>query len=327
MAPSVRSGLLSAIFVCLLAGEAQGAAQSSGAIPLPAARPSTQSYRIGSGDTLDVQVFGRPQLSRQGVRVDADGAIRMPLISEPIRVACLSESEIGVEIAKKYRSLLVDPDVTVSVREFGSQPVEIVGAVARPGHFQLQREVRLREMLSLAGGVQPNAAMFLQLVHDETSPGCETMGPSMAIAEETTVAAIDVAGLMAGRGENPVVRPGDFINVPQADQAFVVGHVVKPTAIALTQRITVSRAIAMAGGRQPDSKDHARVIRRKPDGTGNTDFRVDLKAIEQQGAPDVELQVGDIVEVPGSVGRQMLKVVLGSLASTGAVYYPLLIIK
>lgn len=53
---------------------------------------------------------------------------------------------------------------------------------------------------------------------------------------------------------NPVVRPGDIISVPDADQIYVVGNVTQPRAIPLKEPITVSRAIAMAGGEQRDTK-------------------------------------------------------------------------
>ena len=49
-------------------------------------------YLIGSGDVLDIRIYNRPQLSRETVRVDGQGMIRMPLIKEPIRASCRGQS-------------------------------------------------------------------------------------------------------------------------------------------------------------------------------------------------------------------------------------------
>ena len=329
-----RHTILLALLAFAVAG---GPTESSGqTLPAPAARETTGaasmsggSYVIGPGDKLEIHILGRPQLTRDSVQVDSQGRIRMPFLKEPVAAACATESDLENELAKRYAEYLIDPQITVAVREYSSKAVELVGAVTKPGSFQLQREVRLRELLSIAGGLRPNAGMFAQLVHDESAPLCEPMTGDAAAPEtreETTVSSINLYELMRGQGANPLVRPGDFIHVPEADQAFVVGHVVKPTAIPLTQPMTVSRAVAMAGGRQPGSKDHVRLIRPNPGGTASTEIRVDLKAIEQRAAQDVELLPGDIVDVPVSQGKQLLRSVIYSAITVGF-YYPLLIIN
>ncbi len=285
-------------------------------------------YRIGIGDRLDIQVVGRPQLTREGLSLDEDGTIRMPFLKEPVVALCASERELAQTLERRYAELLVDPQISVSIKQYGSQSVEVVGAVERPGLFQLQREVRLRELLTLAGGVKPTASMFATFVHDENVPLCETTaeGTVPRFDHETTVVAVDLAKLLRGESTNPAVRPGDFIHVPEADQVFVVGHVVKPGPLLMNQRITISRAVAMAGGRKPDAMSKVRLIRSNADGVANTPTMVDLVAIERKGAPDLELQKGDVVEVPPNEGKQGLKVILAA-AVQAAFYYPLMIIR
>jgi polysaccharide export outer membrane protein len=298
---------------------AQRLEAASGARPVP-------TYRISAGDRLDVYVAGREQLSREALRVDARGLIRLPLLDESILASCQTEDELARAIEDRYREYLVTPQVSVSVREYGSQPVEVVGAVERPGLFQLQREVRLRELLSIAGGVKPSAGAYVQLAHDESVTACETLSDAGTLPITTSVRALEIAALLRGQTANPVVRPGDFVHIPEADQVFVVGQVVRPSALPLNQRLTVSKAIAMVGGRTADAKSQARIIRPRPNDTTNSDLLIDLKAIEQEGAPDVELQAGDVVEVPAAAGRQFLKVALTSLLQAAA-YYPLWIIR
>src|SRR5262249_33233413 len=149
--------------------------------------------------------------------------------------------------------------------------------------------------------------------HDDTAPACESHGEGLSRSEEISVASIDLTGLLTGRTTNPVVRPGDFINIPEADQIFVVGNVVRPSAFPLTQRLTVSRAIAMAGGRQSGSKDYVRIIRQNPGSSDHTELRLEVKAIEQHDSADIELQPGDVVEVPISQGKTLAKTVLMSI--------------
>jgi polysaccharide export outer membrane protein len=113
---------------------------------------------------------------------------------------------------------------------------------------------------------------------------------------------------------NPFVQPGDVVSIAEAEQIFVVGNVLKPSAIALREQITVTRAIAMAGGIMPDTKkDRVRIIRQPPGTTEKNEMFVDLKAIDKRLAEDVVLVAGDIVDVPVSTGKQLLKSFLGSV--------------
>jgi polysaccharide export outer membrane protein len=114
---------------------------------------------------------------------------------------------------------------------------------------------------------------------------------------------------------NPLVRPGDIISVLEAEQVYVVGNVINPTAIPLKEPITVSKAIAMAGGTGQDTKkDRVRVIRQQPGSTVKQEIFVDLKAIEKRQAEDIALQANDIVDVPQSGSKSFLRSLLGTVA-------------
>ena len=77
-----------------------------------AAQADDDRYRIGPGDVLDIRIYNRPQLSRDAVRVEGNGMIRMPLIDTEIKAACLTEGELAKEIstrhARYYKNLQVD---------------------------------------------------------------------------------------------------------------------------------------------------------------------------------------------------------------------------
>lgn len=309
---------------------------------------SEERYRIGPGDVLEIRIFERPQLSRDAMRVDGSGRIRMPLISDDFVAACQTEFGLAQQIADRYRTYLKNPQVDVFVREFNSEPVAVVGAVNKPGNFQLQRRVRLRELLTFAGGPSLNAGATIQVIHDENNPECDAArgktvfknavlkseygsNTSKGQTEEpldtdAVPVSINLRNLLqGGAGSNPYISPGDFIYIPQAEQVFVVGNVYKPSALALTEPLTVSRAIAMAGGVLPSTKrSKIRIVRSWPD--GNREIFVDLERINKSEEPDLTLVAGDIVEVPTSIGKLVLKGFFAGIVPAYAVYAPLTLI-
>ena len=280
-------------------------------------------YHIGPGDVLAIQVFDRPNLSRDEVRVDALGMIRMPLLND-VKAACLAENELADLLARQYSVYLKDPQIDVFVKEFSSEPVEVNGAVQKPGAFQLQRRVRLRELLMIAGGPNPDAGPNIQILHDESAMLCES--PAAPSSGNPEAELVNYTDMVKGVGDNPYVRPGDFINVPEGNQAYVVGNVYKPTPVPLNDPVTISRAIAIAGGALPNSQSRIRLIRATSTG-GTREIVLELKTVQTQMKEDLTLMPGDIVEVPFSTTKAMLKSVFMSFASAATVYYPLVYLK
>src|SRR5438045_9119081 len=85
-------------------------------------------YRIGAGDVLDIRIYNRPQLSRESVRVEGNGMIRMPLIETEIQAACQTEGELAKEISSRYAKYYKNLQVDVYIREYHSRQVAIIGA-------------------------------------------------------------------------------------------------------------------------------------------------------------------------------------------------------
>ena len=273
------------------------------------------AYRIGAGDVLDIRVFNRPQLSRDSVRVDNGGTISMPLIGE-VTAACRTEKDLASDISTRYLRYVRKPQVDVFVRDYQSQPIAIIGAVRSPGRFQLQRPVRLLEILSLAGGPSEKAGRTIQIINlSGDSPACQKEVPQATVGDES-VASYALRETLGGDTKaNPYLRPGDIITLLEADQVYVVGNVLRPTPIPLTEPRTVSQAIAIAGGVLPDTKrSRIRIVRRGNSGTGKTEIYVDLAAIDKRHAEDVMLQADDIVDVPVSSGKSFMRSLLNAVA-------------
>ena len=271
-------------------------------------------YRIGPGDVLEVRVARAPELSRDAVRVDQSGNIRMPMLENDIPAACLTEAEVAQGIAKLYRKYKNNPHVDVFVKEFQSQPVAVIGAVKTPSQFKLQRQVRLLELISLVGGPTDAAGQTIQIVHAEGGSRCD-QSASVSKTEAGPLSSYKLEDTLLGTPEaNPFVRPGDIVQVPQADQIFVLGNVLKPSAIPLKEPITVSRAIAMAGGTTANSKkDKIRIIRQLPGSTQKQEIAVNLSAIEKNRAEDVALLPNDVVHVPSSATKTFFRSLLGAV--------------
>lgn len=283
--------------------------------PVEGQQPSSDNrYRIGPGDVLDVRILRAPELSRDSVRVDQRGMIRMPMLEGDIPAACLTEPELAAAIEKLYLKYKKAPHVDVFVKEFQSQSVAVIGAVRTPSNFKLQRQVRLLELLSLAGGASENAGQTIQIVHAGGQPVCPQSTASNA--ETAPLVTFNLSETLRGVPEaNPFASSGDIVQVLEADQVYVVGNVLRPTAILLKVPITVTRAIAQAGGTAPATKkDRIRIIRQAPGTPARQEIFVDLEAIEKRKADDIALMANDIVDVPASGAKSLLRGLVGTIA-------------
>jgi polysaccharide export outer membrane protein len=143
----------------LLAGVAALAQQPAASVPQPDARIT---YLLGPDDTVTIHAVNAPDLSEKPFRVDAGGEIKLPMIGR-IHAGGLTVEQLEAEITTGLKVYLVEPEVAVSITEFRSQPVSIVGAVAAPGVHQLEGQKTLVEMLAIAGGLRADAGPTVKL--------------------------------------------------------------------------------------------------------------------------------------------------------------------
>src|SRR5882724_281145 len=292
----------------------QNSATPAPTVSAPASRVEDR-YRIGSGDVLDIRILNRPNLSREAVRVEGSGMIRMPLIETEIRAACLTEGELAGEIRTRYLKFYRNPQVDVFIKEYHSRQVAIIGAVTDQSRFELQRRVRLLELLTYAKGPTAKAGQTINIVHSPPALMCDKAEDETA---DVTAAfsSYRLSDTLQGNPKaNPFLVPGDIVTIPEADQVYVVGNVFTPLTIPLREPITLSRAIAMAGGTKQDTnKDKVRIVRQEPGSATRQELIVDLSAIEKKRADDVALMPNDIIDVPTSGTKSFIRSLLGSVA-------------
>ncbi len=280
-----------------------------------------QNYRIGPGDVIDVLVSQSSALTRTGVRVNNHGMVQLAMLEEEVQAACRTERELAEQVKEKYKKFILNPFVTVSVQQFNSSPVALIGAVHSPTRFQLQRSVRLLELIAQANGPTDKAGTSVEIIRNQSLPYCDgstLMTPEYAADQLLSFNLNDT--LKGSELANPVIRSGDIIRVVEAQvsQAYIGGNVKSSIAIDLRRPVTLTQAIAMAGGVTQGAQIQRIMIRRQIDGSVNrAEMIVNLKEINLQKKDDVLLQSNDLIEVPGpkpNFFRDLMKSFLPAIA-------------
>jgi len=254
-----------------------------------------KEYLLGPRDLLEIKVFELPELN-QTVRISEDGSITLPLLGK-VAVGGLSKDAVEKKIAALLEEKYVkNPQVSVFIREYQSRLVAVIGAVEKPGMYELVGTRTLLQMISQAGGFKETAYNQLYVLRGE--------GPNGV----TNTVAIDLEDLLINGNEklNIPILPNDVINVPvdKTISIFVFGAVRNPGALQLklSKKITVLQAIAQAGGTSEGASKGGVVIKRKDPKTGKeTKIPVNLKDIIKGKKPDIPLKEGDVVYVPESI--------------------------
>jgi polysaccharide export outer membrane protein len=283
-------------------------------------------YQIGSQDLLEIKVFEAPDLNASH-RVSAKGEISLPLIGS-VQAAGLTAQQLEALLEYKLHQYMKDPHVDVLVSSVESHPVSVVGAVKKPGVFQVRGPRTLLEMLSLAEGLADDAGDDVLVMRGAggglTEPHVETeqstiiasasQAPAPPSPERSDQQGDDEAVrvnlkklLETGDARlNVAVRPGDIVKVPRAGVVYVVGEVKKPGGFVLksNEGMTVLKAMALAEGLTLTAvKDQARIIRTDPASGQKKEIPIHLGKILDGKTPDPALQAADIVFIPNSNGK------------------------
>jgi len=259
------------------------------------AKPETSAdeYRIGAKDLLEIKVLGEDKLSTT-VRVSEEGKITFPYLDE-IQVDGLTSAELEKKLSRLLEEkYIINPQVKVTIKEFRSKRVSILGAISKQGSYELLGRTTLLEVLAEAGGLARDAGKEIIIIRRQAD------GSNISLK-------IPVEDLMQ-KGDaklNVVLEPNDIINIPvdQVVQIYVYGQVKNPGAIqVLRSNIpTLVRAIAQAGGFTERAAKGNVAIRRK-DAKGNEkEIKVNVKDIQKNKAKDIQLQPDDIVYVPETI--------------------------
>jgi polysaccharide biosynthesis/export protein len=271
-----------------------------------------KKYVLGPGDVLDLRVYNEPQFNGPLV-VDDEGNIAVPFIEQPIRAQCRNDREIKVDIVKALSKYLNKPQVNLRLTEAKSRPPAVVfGAVRSPSRVQMQRKVKLLDVLATSGGVTEAAGGDIQIFHTEPimCPDAEDLAAvpiDTFQATDPTQVSYDVYSLRElkdGKKEaNPIVRPGDIVIVPESQPVYITGAVRMPQGLYLKDGMQLNQAIAMVGGLTREAKASEIVVWRRKKGQAEREkLIVNYNDIKKSKTKDMDLQAYDIVEVPDNSG-------------------------
>jgi polysaccharide export outer membrane protein len=190
----------------------------------------------------------------------------------------------------------------VSVVEYRSRPISVIGAVKTPLTFQATGTVRLLDALARAGGLSETAGAEILVSSSQSEPG------SPGGKSTTLVLRIPVKGLIAATDPafNLSLHGGEEIRVPEAGRIYVVGNVKKPGAFPLTDATesSVLKALALSEGLAPYSANVAYIYRTEGGNGGKNEIPIELKKMIERKAPDVPLMANDIVYIPDNSSRR-----------------------
>ena len=280
------------------------------ALAAAAQAPVARNYILGPEDQITIRVLDAEEIDNKVVRVDFSGFIRLPMVGR-IRAGGLTIDQLETELVHELTKYIREPQVAVSVTEFRSQPVSVLGAVRNPGVQQVQGRKTLLEMISLAGGIDPEAGHSIKITRRKE------FGPiplKSAVADETgeySVADVDLASILEARNpaENIEVKPNDVITVPRGQLVYVMGQVKRPGGFVLRQREALSalQALSLAEGLDRTAKPQdARILRTVEGAPQRSEIYVDLQKVLQGKTSDVQLQPNDVLFIPNNVPKSAM---------------------
>jgi len=289
----------------------------------------SKAYLLGPGDVLDIRVFGQPELSTSNAQIDSDGNLSsLPFLETPISAKCRTDKQIQKDIAAAYSKFINNPQVSVRIAERNSrQPATVFGAVRQSARVEMKRKVRLNELIAVSGGFTERASGTIQILHTEPlmcpEPGEEEESKPID-GTKIPLQIVKISELRSGKAEaNPVIRPGDYVLVTEAEPVYITGAVAAPNGVYLREQLTLTRALAMVGGTRKEAKLNEIIIYRQVPGTTKQEIiKVDVAAIKKNQKPDVLLQAYDVIDVPEAsmfsasrIGPTILSALTGGMAS------------
>ena len=281
------------------------------------------TYRLGPDDQIMIQVADLPDINAKPQRLDPNGDLKLPLIGR-VHASGMTLEQLEDELTKRLKVYMHDPDVAVSVTEFHSQPVSVIGAVSNAGVRQLEGRKSLIEVLSMAGGVSPEAGPIVRITRRLEEGRIPIASATDDASGRFSTADIGLKPLLEGRtpDKNIVIQPHDVVSVPRAEMVFVIGEVGKPGPVPVSSAdsLSVIEAVSSSGGvLRTAAANHARILRRIVGEQKRAEVTVDLQQIMQGKADDVSLLAGDILIVPDNPSKKAVSRALEAAIQAGVI--------
>jgi polysaccharide export outer membrane protein len=266
------------------------------------------SYILGPEDLITVRVFAADDIPDKPAQIDNNGSVTLPMIGS-VHAAGLTVEQFQANLVTAYKKYFKDPQVTVQVNEFHSQPVSVAGNVTTPGVVQLKGNRNLMEVIGQAGGLRADAGDTVLITRNLSEGPIPVQGAFTDSTGKYSIAHINIRSVMSGKDPegNIMIKPHDVITVNRARMVYVLGNVTRPGGYVMSENETMSvtQAVALAGGWDKTAALSAARILRADGGAQREQIPLNVKKIMENKSPDLELRPDDIVYVPNSLGKQM----------------------
>ena len=238
------------------------------------------AYILGAGDTVSIQVFDENELS--GVfTVSDDGSIDYPLLGRLSVAGQTTDAVDEVLTAELGTKYIRNPQIQVAVEKFGSHPVQVLGAVKKPGLVHLSGRDSVLDVIAEAGGVTGSGVAEVRVKFGDAQRGAI----SLSLEE-----------LMASPEKNIRLSAGDVVHISEGMVVYVSGEVNKPGSVPFTEGLTVTQALSKSGGTKRTARTRDAYILR-----GDQRISINLKKVLKGKAADVILRPDDQIVLQESV--------------------------
>ncbi|HYK41192.1 MAG TPA: polysaccharide biosynthesis/export family protein [Thermoanaerobaculia bacterium] len=260
------------------------------AAPAAAAAPGISEYSVGPKDLLEIRVLEVPELNVER-RVSDGGFLELPLIGQ-IPVSGLTATDVRDKVQSLLMAKYVNrADVSVTVKEFASKPVSIVGAVHKPGSLNISGRWYILQAISAAGGLTETAGKKIYVLR--RSPN--------GLSDTLEIKTDDLLRNNTAQW-NILLLPGDTVNIPARHtvRVFCLGEVKTPGALEFDSddRISLLSVIAKAGGLTDRASNSIRI--KRPENGKDTEIMVNYRRIVAGKDPDPVLRADDVLIVKES---------------------------
>jgi polysaccharide biosynthesis/export protein len=291
-------------------------------------RPAAPDYVLGPGDQIVLHVTDLDEVTSQPIRIDPGGFVDLPLAGR-VHAAGLTLEQFKAELSSKLSRFITSPDISVNLTESESRPVSVIGEVANPGVHQLSGSKRLLDVLSLSGGIKPDAGPDVIVTREAKWGKIDAPGTTVDPATGVSTATFPLDPLMSSKNpsSNIVMEPDDVVSIPKGELVYVVGDVRRSGGFSMSTHteVSVMQAVSLAEGLAPDSAaSHSAILRPSAEGDGAPrQIPVDIPKIFKGKAPDVKLYANDVLYIPHSnvkvITRRMAEAAIG-ISSGIAIY-------
>jgi polysaccharide export outer membrane protein len=263
-----------------------------------------------------MSVFDLPELNIE-TPVRPDGKITISILND-VEVAGLTVSDAQKKLTRLLSPYVVNPKVSLSIKDYQAQKVSVIGAVAKPGSYELlENNITVTEILSEAGGRTSEAGSRLIII--PSTKANMAVNANAAFQPESAKRARlasdsshtqgiefymdDLTGQSGTAPLNILLRHGDTVVVPEAGEVQVLGDVKAPGSYKITGKMSILGAIAAAGGLEYSANANKVELVRDLSQEQKAIALIDLEKVALEKSANFRLQDGDVVQVPSSSGR------------------------